>query len=87
MLQFTVLNTQVTGGLRMEHTEQGYKLKQAKYGQTPDSSQSYYDFLPSVSLKYMPASHVNIGHHIIKLLRGLDSSKSFHIACRVIITS
>lgn len=60
MAQFTVLNTQITGGLRMEHTDQGYKLKHPKYGQTPDSSQTYYDFLPSISLKYMPFHHVNI---------------------------
>ena len=60
MTQFTMLHTQVTGGVRVEKTNQGYRIKHPLYNQTPDSSESYYDVLPSVSLKYMPASHLNI---------------------------
>ena len=60
MTQFTIFNTQITGGVRVEQTNQGYTIKHPLYNQTPDSSESYYDVLPSVSLKYMPAAHLNI---------------------------
>ncbi|MGF1669957.1 MAG: TonB-dependent receptor domain-containing protein [Balneolaceae bacterium] len=58
--KFSVLNTEVTAGLRIEHTDQGYTLKNPRIGQTPDSSQVYTDFLPSVSLKHMPNDVMNI---------------------------
>jgi outer membrane cobalamin receptor len=40
------------GGLRGEHTEQGYTLLYEKYGIQSQGSQSYLDILPSLHLKY-----------------------------------
>lgn len=47
-------------GVRVEETDQGYKLKSPKTGQTPDSAQVYTDVLPSLSLKYKANDHMNL---------------------------
>jgi outer membrane cobalamin receptor len=52
MFQSGFGNWYLTGGLRVEYTEQGYYM-QFPIGQThPDGKQTYFDFLPSINLKY-----------------------------------
>jgi len=47
-------------GVRVEHTDQGYHLKYPKAGQSPDSSQTYTDVLPSLSAKYKIRPGMNL---------------------------
>lgn len=51
---------EVNTGVRVEHTDQGYTLKYPKTGQTPDSSQTYTDVLPSLSAKYKIGAGKNL---------------------------
>jgi len=53
--------TQVLGGVRVEHTNQGYELLFNTDPQLQTTqSQLYYDVLPSVHLKHMPNDKMNI---------------------------
>jgi outer membrane receptor protein involved in Fe transport len=45
-------NLQVIGGLRVEHTNQGYKMLFPAAELRPTGSQVYTDYLPSLNLKY-----------------------------------
>lgn len=51
---------EINAGVRVEHTDQGYLLKFPNTGQTPDSSQTYVDVLPSLSAKYKLSSDMNL---------------------------
>jgi outer membrane cobalamin receptor len=51
---------EINTGVRVEHTEQGYILKAPTVGQTPDSSQTYTDVLPSLSAKYKIGAATNL---------------------------
>lgn len=53
-------NLEITGGLRAEHTDQGYLLKYPGPTQRSDSSQVYTDWLPSLALKYVVKQNTNI---------------------------
>ncbi len=52
MVKFAVDQLQVTGGARVEHTNQGYNLLFPAGENNPKGSQVYTDVLPSVTLKY-----------------------------------
>ena len=43
---------EVIGGLRLEHTDQGYELLAPRANQTPSQDNTYIDYLPSISMKY-----------------------------------
>ena len=51
---------EINTGVRVEHTEQGYVLKSPITNQTPDSSQTYTDVLPSLSAKYKIGATTNL---------------------------
>ncbi|RFM27645.1 TonB-dependent receptor [Deminuibacter soli] len=61
-LQFKVMAKQleVTGGVRAEHTDQGYAMKYPIGEDAPVGSQQYTDWLPSLHFKYMPFAKTNI---------------------------
>jgi len=46
-------------GLRTEYTNQGYHMYYPNAGESPDGSQSYFDFLPNVQIKYTTAQNQN----------------------------
>lgn len=50
----------IVGGLRMEQTDQGYTLLYPARNQEEKGNQEYTDFLPSISVKYMPKEKINI---------------------------
>lgn len=52
MVTLTAKNLQVIGGLRIEHTNQGYKMLFPAAELRPIGSQVYTDYLPSLNLKY-----------------------------------
>lgn len=52
MVKFAVNQLQVTGGARVEHTNQGYNLLFPAGETNPKGSQVYTDVLPSLTLKY-----------------------------------
>lgn len=47
-------------GLRAEHTDQSYLMYYPNSGDEPEGSQIYWDFLPSVHMKYIPVENMNI---------------------------
>lgn len=47
-------------GLRAEHTNQTYFMYFPNAGDDPEGGQKYWDFLPSVHLKYTPATNMNV---------------------------
>lgn len=60
MLKFKAANLEVTGGVRVEHTDQGYHMLFPKGETRPAGNQVYTDVLPSLNLKYELSSHQNI---------------------------
>jgi TonB-dependent receptor len=48
------------GGLRAEHTKQGYILHFEQYGSNPIGNQDYTDFLPSIHFKYSLKENQNL---------------------------
>lgn len=50
----------VIAGVRVEHTDQGYHMYYPNYKDDPDGGQKYWDFLPSVHLKYSPVKDMNL---------------------------
>lgn len=61
-LQFKVTPSRldVTGGVRAEHTNQGYSMKFPIGEDRPNGAQDYLDLLPSLHFKYMPGNKTNI---------------------------
>ena len=55
--KFTRGKTQYLGGVRAEHTDQGYSTANDNI---PDGGQQYWRLLPSLSIKHMPTSKVNL---------------------------
>jgi TonB-dependent receptor len=55
--QFQVGKTQVLGGIRFEHTDQGYSTANTNI---PDGKQEYWSVLPSIHFKHMPTNKHNI---------------------------
>jgi outer membrane cobalamin receptor len=51
---------QLIAGVRLEHTNQGYVLKNPTVGVTNDSSQVYWELFPSVNLKYKIKNNANL---------------------------
>lgn len=47
-------------GVRAEHTDQNYFMYFPKAGDDPNGGQRYWDFLPSVHVKYSPIESMNI---------------------------
>ncbi|MGM9759793.1 MAG: TonB-dependent receptor domain-containing protein [Parabacteroides sp.] len=47
-------------GLRAEHTDQGYFMYYPNSQNDPEGRQTYWDFLPSVHLKYVPVENMNL---------------------------
>ncbi|EHQ25047.1 TonB-dependent receptor [Mucilaginibacter paludis] len=52
MFRFTSAKTEITGGARVEHTNQGYNLLFPAGETNPSGSQIYTDVLPSLTVKY-----------------------------------
>lgn len=50
----------VIAGVRAEHTDQGYHMYYPNYKDDPDGGQVYWDFLPSLHLKYSPVEAMNL---------------------------
>lgn len=55
--QFRKKNTQFIGGVRAEHTNQGYSTASTHI---PDGEQEYWSILPSLHVKHMPTGKTNI---------------------------
>ncbi|PKK35900.1 TonB-dependent receptor [Siphonobacter sp. SORGH_AS_0500] len=55
----TPLHWEILGGVRVEHTDQGYELKNQVGEDRPTGHQIYTDVLPSLHLKYMPNGQTN----------------------------
>ncbi len=51
---------EVVGGVRAEHTDQGYNMEFPIGEDRPDGEQDYLDVLPSLHFKYMPDHKTNI---------------------------
>ncbi|MCH8555505.1 MAG: TonB-dependent receptor, partial [Schleiferiaceae bacterium] len=62
---FQIGNTQVLGGVRFEHTDQGYTTAN---NNIPDGNQEYWSVLPSLHLKHMPTNKINIRSSYFKSL-------------------
>ncbi|MFY0254149.1 TonB-dependent receptor domain-containing protein [Chitinophaga sp. 30R24] len=60
MFKFKAAELEVTGGVRVEHTNQGYHMLFPRGESRPVGSQIYTDVLPSLNLKYEVAEHQNI---------------------------
>jgi hypothetical protein len=52
MFKFKLHHLQVTGGARVEHTDQGYRMLFPAGELRPEGNQVYTDVLPSITLKY-----------------------------------
>ena len=50
---------EITGGVRIEHTDQGYAMKFPIGEDNPTGSQIYTDVLPSLHFRYRPNEHTN----------------------------
>ena len=72
--KWDVLRTEINAGLRVEHTDQGYTLSVASQTVNPDSSQTYIDFLPSVSFRHRLNERMNLRGSYYKAL----SRPGFH---------
>jgi len=60
MVKFTTHDLQVVGGLRVEHTNQGFELLFPAGEKFPKGAQVYTDYLPSLNLKYGLSKHENL---------------------------
>ncbi|MBD0402025.1 TonB-dependent receptor [Flammeovirga sp. EKP202] len=52
--------TEIVGGVRVEHTEQGYTLRHPPYGVDPEGGQEYFDYLPSLHFRYKINGNSNL---------------------------
>lgn len=59
MFRFDLRKLQVTGGVRVENTDQGYTMQYPVGEPNPEGSQKYTDVLPSMQLKYSPIQKQN----------------------------
>ena len=59
MAKYTKGRMELTAGIRMEHTNQGYKLKFAR-DTYPEGNQQYTDLLPSLHAKYTLHDHAHL---------------------------
>lgn len=60
MFRMDIQKLQVTGGVRVENTEQGYMMQYPIGEPNPDGNQNYTDVLPSIHLKYSPSRKQNV---------------------------
>ncbi len=69
-------NWEINAGVRVESTDQGYKLKNPSSGITPDSTQTYTDVLPSMmaKLKIKPGMNLRFSYY-----KGLSRPGFFEI--------
>ncbi|NMC40956.1 MAG: TonB-dependent receptor plug domain-containing protein, partial [Bacteroidales bacterium] len=51
---------QVTGGIRIEHTDQGYNMAYPVGEPEPEGFQKYFDFLPGIHFKYLIKGNQNL---------------------------
>ncbi len=58
--RINVRSLEVTGGLRAEHTDQGYAMQTPIGEDHPTGNQVYTDVLPSLHFRYMALKHTNI---------------------------
>lgn len=57
---YTYDQIRLIAGIRAEHTDQHYYVYYPKAGDSPNGGQIYWDFLPSVHMKYSPIKDMNI---------------------------
>lgn len=57
--KFTAWNTQFLGGVRAEHTDQGYDTQDMTKINS-SGSQNYWSILPSLHVKHMPTNKINL---------------------------
>ena len=60
MVRYTVNGWEINGGVRAEHTDQGYELRFPEESVDPEGRQKYWDILPSVHLKYNVHRNANL---------------------------
>lgn len=60
MFRFSVDKLQITGGVRIENTDQGYNMQFPIGEPEPEGNQKYTDVLPSIHLKYSGGSKQNL---------------------------
>lgn len=60
MFRFDVKKLQVTGGVRVENTDQGYYMEYPIGEPNPEGNQNYTDVLPSIHLRYSPVQEQNV---------------------------
>jgi len=59
MFRMDIKKLQITGGVRVENTEQGYTMQYPIGEPNPEGNQNYTDVLPSIHLKYSPSQKQN----------------------------
>jgi TonB-dependent receptor len=60
MFKYKLPKAEVTGGLRIENTNQGFKMLFPAGELRPSGNQKYTDFLPSVNVKYELTAHQHL---------------------------
>ena len=60
MVKFTQAKWELTAGVRVEHTDQGYTLKFPSSSVNPEGNQRYTDVLPSFHAKYNVHRNANV---------------------------
>lgn len=60
MFRYVLNKLELVGGLRVEHTNQGYELKYPTEGARNIGNQKYYDFLPDIHVKYDVHKNANL---------------------------
>lgn len=60
MLQFSIARLHITGGTRIENTDQGYYMLYPIGEPEPNGNQKYSDILPSIHFKYAHRKNQNI---------------------------
>ncbi|NJK95393.1 MAG: outer membrane beta-barrel protein [Bacteroidales bacterium] len=60
MFRLDISKFQITGGARLENTDQGYYMQYPVGEPQPDGNQNYTDILPSLHIKYSPTTRHNL---------------------------
>lgn len=77
MAKYTFNKWEINGGLRAEHTDQGYTLLFPEESADPEGHQTYWDILPSFHLKYQVHKNANLR---FSYARAINRPSFFEIA-------
>ena len=77
MVKYTLNDWEINGGVRAEHTDQGYQLLFPEESVDPEGNQKYWDILPSLHLKYGVHKNANLR---FSYARAINRPSFFEIA-------